>query len=315
MCASSNIAGWGRGGYNSLDHRHEYIGSGGRTNTTIQKGWEHDAHSRDRQPQHFGSCHAAARQLIPLTLELGGKSPCIVHHDAQLELAAKRIAFGKFTNVGQTCIAPDYLFVHTSVKDQLLAAMKRTIEAFYGCEPLSHPDYGRIVSRKHFDRLSGFLYNGTIVTGGQTNVEKLQIAPTILDGVTWESPVMQEEIFGPVLPVVTYDHIEEVIAAVNARPKPLALYVFTQDRAVEKQVVKRISYGGGCINDTLMHVASPYLPFGGVGESGVGSYHGKSSFDTFTHYKSVLKQTSLFDFSFRYPSSKSGLSIIRKLLK
>lgn len=258
---------------------------------------------------------AAAKQLIPVTLELGGKSPCIVHHDANIELAAKRIAFGKFTNVGQTCVAPDYLFVHTSVKDKLLAALRQTIEAFYGGEPLHHPDYGRIVSRRHFERLVEFLHDGTIVTGGQTDAEKLQIAPTILEGVQWESAVMQEEIFGPVLPVLTYDTIEEVITAVNARPKPLALYLFTRDSNVEGQIVKRISYGGGCINDTLMHVASPYLPFGGVGESGVGSYHGKSSFDAFTHYKSILKQTNLFDFSFRYPSSKIGLSLIRKLLK
>ncbi|MCZ8522536.1 MULTISPECIES: aldehyde dehydrogenase [Paenibacillus] len=258
---------------------------------------------------------AAAKQLIPVTLELGGKSPCIVHRDAKLELAAKRIAFGKFTNSGQTCIAPDYLLVHEEVKDEFLRHLHGAVEQFYGKDPVHHPDYGRIVSKRHYDRLTGFLGDGHTVFGGQANEETLRIAPTVLDGVNPEAPVMQEEIFGPILPVLTYREIGETVAAVNAKPKPLALYLFSEDAAIQREVVEKIAFGGGCINDTLMHIATPYLPFGGVGESGIGSYHGESSFQAFSHYKSVLKQTTLFDIAFRYPSAKNGLKLMRRLMK
>ncbi|GIO33820.1 MULTISPECIES: aldehyde dehydrogenase [Paenibacillus] len=258
---------------------------------------------------------AAAKQLIPLTLELGGKSPCIVHRDAKLKLAARRIVFGKFTNAGQTCIAPDYLLVHRSIKKELVSHLREAIRELYGADPLSNPSYGRIVSEKHFKRLASFLQDGSIAAGGKTAPDRLQIEPTLLDQVTWDMPVMQEEIFGPILPMLEYDDIQEAVDMVNARPKPLALYLFTQQPGIQEKIVGSISYGGGCVNDTLMHIATPYLPFGGVGESGMGAYHGKGSFDTFTHYKSVLKQTNRFDITFRYPSSKNGLKLLRKLMK
>lgn len=258
---------------------------------------------------------AAAKHLTPVTLELGGKSPCIVMPDADIKLAAKRITFGKFTNAGQTCIAPDYLLVHESIKEDLLREMTTCIRDFYGDQPETNPHFGKNVSQRHFDRLSQFLSNGTIVTGGQRNEQELKIAPTILDHITWEDPVMQEEIFGPILPVITFDSLQEASDMIKARPKPLALYLFTTNKETEAYILDNLSFGGGCINDTLMHVATPYLPFGGVGESGIGRYHGKESFFTFTHEKSVLRQTNRFDFSFRYPNAKNGLDIVRKFLK
>ncbi|MEC1008842.1 aldehyde dehydrogenase [Bacillus altitudinis] len=258
---------------------------------------------------------AAAKHLTPVTLELGGKSPCIVMPDADIKLAAKRITFGKFTNAGQTCIAPDYLLVHESIKEDLLREMTTCIRDFYGDQPETNPHFGKNVSQRHFDRLSKFLSNGTIVTGGQRNEQELKIAPTILDHITWEDPVMQEEIFGPILPVITFDSLQEAADMIKARPKPLALYLFTTNKETEAYILDNLSFGGGCINDTLMHVATPYLPFGGVGESGIGRYHGKESFFTFTHEKSVLRQTNRFDFSFRYPNAKNGLDIVRKFLK
>ncbi|RUT30655.1 aldehyde dehydrogenase [Paenibacillus zeisoli] len=258
---------------------------------------------------------AAAKHLTPVTLELGGKSPCIVHEDANLVLAARRIVFGKFTNAGQTCVAPDYLWVHKNVKEQLLQEMRHVIRDFYGEHPLSHPDYGRIVSRRHFDRLVMFLQDGQVVLGGRSDEGSLKIEPTVLDQITWDMPVMQEEIFGPVFPVLEYEDLEELIARVRSHPKPLALYLFSQSKAIQNQVISSLSFGGGTINDTLMHLATPYLPFGGVGDSGMGSYHGLESFKTFSHEKSVLYQTTRFDFTFRYPSSKNALRIIRKMLK
>lgn len=257
---------------------------------------------------------AAAEQLTPLTLELGGKSPCIIHQDAHVKLAAKRVAFGKVTNAGQTCIAPDYLLVHESVRDAFVEEYAKAIKSFYGKEPVEHPDYGRIVSPKHFERLQAFLQTGSIVLGGEVREESLKIAPTILEEISWEDPVMQEEIFGPILPMMTYQHLDEVVHMVNARPKPLALYLFTENKMVQERIIEQISFGGGCINDTLMHVATPHLPFGGVGESGMGSYHGESSFAAFSHMKSVLKQTNKFDIKMKYPS-KNNLKIIRKVMK
>ncbi|ASS73027.1 aldehyde dehydrogenase [Bacillus atrophaeus] len=258
---------------------------------------------------------AAAKQLIPVTLELGGKSPCIVHKDADIKLAAKRIVFGKFTNAGQTCIAPDYLVVHEEIKSEFVKEMKHIIGEFFGHQPELNPAYGKIVSERHFQRLIGFLNDGIPLTGGKADHKHHKIAPTVLDQVKDEAPVMQEEIFGPIFPLFTYRSTDEVIAMVNARPKPLALYLFTNHKTVEQHILENISFGGGCINDTLMHAATPYLPFGGVGESGIGRYHGFDSFKTFTHKKSILKQTNRFDLAFRYPSSKNGLRLIRKLLK
>ncbi|WP_310501361.1 aldehyde dehydrogenase [Paenibacillus qinlingensis] len=258
---------------------------------------------------------AASKRLTRVTLELGGKSPCIVHHDAQLKLAAQRIAFGKYSNAGQTCVAPDYLLVHRSVEDKLLAYLQEAIQSFYGDKPLLSPEYGKIISRRHYERLQHFMKDGKVVIGGDANDQTLQIEPTVLEAVTWDMPVMQEEIFGPILPILTYDSLDEVVGLIQARPKPLALYVFSEDKKVQDALLERISFGGGCVNDTLMHFGSTHLPVGGVGESGMGSYHGEMSFHIFSHMKSILKQTTMFDIPFRYPSSKMGLKIIRRLTK
>lgn len=258
---------------------------------------------------------AAAEQLIPLTLELGGKSPCIVHHDADLALAAKRIAFGKWTNAGQTCIAPDYIYVHESMKDALEHELRKAVTEFYGEVPLEADHYPSIISDRHYQRLTAFLQEGTVAWGGQCDSERRRIAPTLLTDMNWQHAIMQEEIFGPLMPVLTYSSIEEVIQAVQAHPKPLALYLFTKEHALQQEVLSRVSFGGGCVNDTLMHIASPYLPFGGVGESGLGSYHGKASFDAFSHHKSVLFQTNRFDLALRYPGVKNALKWMKKVMK
>ena len=258
---------------------------------------------------------AAAKQLTPLTLELGGKSPCIVHKDAKIDVTARRIVWGKFLNAGQTCVAPDYMYVHASVKEQLIEALRHEIEKQYGKEPLHNDNYVRIVSERHFERLCTFLKDGKTVIGGNYKKETLHIEPTVLTNVTWESAVMEDEIFGPILPIIEYDNIEDVIDTIQQHPKPLALYVFSEDKGVQKKVTSNISYGGGCINDVVYHLATPYLPFGGVGSSGLGGYHGKESFRTFSHYKSILAQSTAFDMKIRYSSTKSALKFIRKLLK
>ncbi|MDP7977709.1 aldehyde dehydrogenase [Bacillus multifaciens] len=258
---------------------------------------------------------AAAKQLTPLTLELGGKSPCIVHKDAKLDVTARRIVWGKFLNAGQTCVAPDYVYVHSSIKDQFIEEMRKAVHEQYGENPLQNEKYVRIVSRRHFERLCSFLGNGQAVLGGNYDPDKLLIEPTVLTDVTWDDAVMEDEIFGPILPLLEYENIEDVIATVQRHPKPLALYVFSEARDVQKQVTQSISYGGGCINDVVYHLATPYLPFGGVGQSGLGSYHGEQSFQTFSHYKSILSQSTAFDMKIRYSSTKSALKFIRKLLK
>ena len=257
---------------------------------------------------------AASKHLTPVTLELGGKSPCIVDKSANIELAARRITWGKCLNSGQTCVAPDYLLVHRDVKDRLMGAMERCITGFYGKEPCRNPEYPRIINEKHFSRLKGLLSCGRILVGGHVNEATLQISPTIMDQVNWESPVMQEEIFGPILPVLEFDDMTKVIDAVKSRPKPLALYLFTNDREVEKRVMESISFGGGCVNDTIIHLATHFMPFGGVGESGMGRYHGKWSFDTFSHYKSIMKKSCLLDIRLRYPPYKDKLGLLRKFM-
>ncbi|MDP1455465.1 aldehyde dehydrogenase [Bacillus wiedmannii] len=258
---------------------------------------------------------AAAKRLTPLTLELGGKSPCIVHKDAKIDVTARRIVWGKFLNAGQTCVAPDYMYVHASVKEQLIEALRHEIAEQYGKDPLNNDNYVRIVTERHFERLCSFLKDGKTVIGGNYKKETLHIEPTVLTNVTWQSTVMEDEIFGPILPIVEYDNIEEVIGTIQQHPKPLALYVFSEDKGVQKKVTSNISYGGGCINDVVYHLATPYLPFGGVGSSGLGSYHGEESFRTFSHYKSILAQSTAFDMKIRYSSTKSALKFIRKLLK
>jgi aldehyde dehydrogenase (NAD+) len=243
---------------------------------------------------------AAAKHLTPVTLELGGKSPCIVDSDIHIDYAAKRIAWGKLINAGQTCIAPDYLLVHRQIKDGLIDRIKHYIKEFYGEKPTQSPDYGRIIHRIHFDRLIAFLDRGEIILGGDYDPDDRYIAPTLIDGVTWDDPVMREEIFGPILPILTYDHLEDAIAQVNAHPKPLALYFFSSDRQKQERILRATSSGGVCLNDTVMQACVNTLPFGGVGESGMGSYHGKASFDTFSHYKSVLKRGFWLDLNWRY---------------
>lgn len=258
---------------------------------------------------------AAAKNLTPLTLELGGKSPCIVHKDAKLDVTARRIAWGKFLNAGQTCVAPDYMYVHSSVKEQLIKALRHEIAEQYGKDALQNDSYVRIVSERHFERLCTFLQDGNPVIGGNYKKETLHIEPTVLTNVTWQDSVMEDEIFGPILPILEYDKIEDVIETIQQHPKPLALYVFSEDKGVQEKVTRNISYGGGCINDVVYHLATPYLPFGGVGSSGLGGYHGKESFRTFSHYKSILSQSTAFDMKIRYSSTKSALKFIRKLLK
>ncbi|MEM5817823.1 MAG: aldehyde dehydrogenase [Desulfitobacterium hafniense] len=258
---------------------------------------------------------SAARHLTPVTLELGGKSPCIVDDTADLELAAKRIVWGKFLNAGQTCVAPDYLLVHRTVKEKLIQEIKKSITAFYGHDPIRNEDYPKIINQKHFERLLGLLKSGRIVEGGRSEEKTRRIAPTILDDVIWDSPVMKEEIFGPLLPVLEFESFEAALSTVNQHPKPLALYLFTRSKDHEAQAIRETSFGGGCINDTIIHLANPNLRFGGVGESGMGQYHGKGSYDTFSHVKSIMKKSNRLDIPLRYPPFKNHLSLLKKLMK
>jgi aldehyde dehydrogenase (NAD+) len=258
---------------------------------------------------------AAAQHLTPVTLELGGKSPTIVDRSARLDLAAKRIAWGKFVNAGQTCIAPDYLLVDRAIKAEFMGFLTQAIQEFYGSDPSQNPDFGRIVNQAQFDRLSNLLGNGRVVVGGQSNATARYLAPTVLDGISWSDPIMSEEIFGPILPVLTYDHLDEAIKEIADRPKSLVVYLFAEDAAVQATILAKTFSGGACINDTLMQWTIPGLPFGGVGNSGMGSYHGKASFDTFSHYRGVLKRSMLFDLKWRYaPYTAAGLKQIKKIV-
>ena len=243
----------------------------------------------------------ASKNLTPVTLELGGKSPCIVDHTADLEITARRIAWGKFINAGQTCIAPDYLLVEESVRDDLLAAIEKTVHDFYGDDPKATPDFARVVNERHHGRLTKLLEGEEIVFGGRTDVEDCFIEPTVLKNVSPDAPIMQSEIFGPILPVLTVKDVDEAIAFVRARDKPLALYVFTADTAVEEKVLEETSSGGACVNGTILHIGDSRMPFGGVGESGMGGYHGRSTFETFSHRKAVLKRGFRFDLKMMYP--------------
>lgn len=244
---------------------------------------------------------AAASNLIPVILELGGKSPCIVDREANLDLAAKRIIWGKFLNTGQTCVAPDYVLAHEDIKEALIVKMKEQIAAFYGNDPKQSPDYGKIVNTRQWDRLNGLLDHSKVVAGGTGDRESLYIAPTIMNEVVWNDKVMEEEIFGPILPVLRYSDLEDTISKINARPKPLALYVFTSNKDIENKVLESIPFGGGCVNDTILHLVSPHLPFGGVGSSGMGSYHGKHSFGAFSHRKSILKKSTKISLNLIFP--------------
>lgn len=242
----------------------------------------------------------ASEYLTPVTLELGGKSPCIVDKTANLRLAAKRIVFGKFLNCGQTCVAPDYIYCDPEIKDALVAELRRQISRQYGKEPLKNRDYGKIINEKHFDRINGLIDPAKTVCGGGSSRETLQIEPTILDNVTFDDPVMQQEIFGPVLPVLTYESLGSAVAKINSMAHPLALYLFTSNEKASREVTSRCGFGGGCINDVLIHLATSNMGFGGFGESGMGSYHGIDGFRTFSHYKSIVDKKTWIDLPMRY---------------
>lgn len=257
---------------------------------------------------------AAAKHLTPVTLELGGKSPVIVDETANLKLAARRIAFGKVLNAGQTCVAPDYLLIHRSVQEGFLNEYKKALKDFFPEGDLS--DLPVIVSEKHYQRVCRLMEGETTVIGGGSDEAKRLIEPAVLTDISPESPVMQEEIFGPVLPLIPYTELNECIRFIRSRPKPLALYLFTESRETEKRILDTCSFGGGCINDTIIHLANPLMGFGGVGDSGMGTYHGKLSFDTFTHYRSIVKKSTLIDLPVRYhPYTDRNFKLLRKLLK
>jgi len=259
---------------------------------------------------------AAAENLTPVTLELGGKSPCIVAEDCHLEKTARRITWGKFLNAGQTCVAPDYLLVKESVKDELITGIEKYILEFYSEEPQNSRDYGRIISLNHFDRLNEFLKEGKVIFGGKTIRDKLYISPTLVEDIPDNARIMAEEIFGPLLPILTFDLVSEAVDFVNQRPKPLALYVFSRSKEFQQTIVSETSSGGVCINDTVVHLTAPELPFGGVGNSGFGKYHGKAGFDAFSNQKSVLRQTLLFDAPKRFPpTDEKDLRLLRAVLK
>lgn len=257
----------------------------------------------------------AARYLTPVTLELGGKSPCIVDSTANLKMAAKRLVFGKYLNSGQTCVAPDYLLVQESVKEEFLVCVKHYIRQMFGEAPLKNPDYPRMINEKHYRRVMELLREGQTEIGGYGDEKRLQIAPTVLTGITEKSPVMQEEIFGPVLPVLTFKETAEAVGFVKEREKPLALYLFTRDKRTERKVLRNLSFGGGCVNDTIIHLATPHMGFGGVGGSGMGSYHGRESFETFSHKKSVVRKSDMIDLPIRYQPYTEGKEwLLRRFL-
>lgn len=260
---------------------------------------------------------AASENLVPVTLEMGGKSPVIVDETANIKVASERICFGKFTNAGQTCVAPDYILVHESVKDDLITALSKTLREFYGQNIQQSPDYGRIVNLKHYHRLTSLLNSAqmNIVFGGHSDEDERYIEPTLLDHVTSDSAIMQEEIFGPILPILTYQSLDEAIAFIHQRPKPLSLYLFSEDENATQRVINELSFGGGAINDTLMHLANPKLPFGGVGASGMGRYHGKYSFDTFTHEKSYIFKSTRLESGVHLPPYKGKFKYIKAFFK
>lgn len=258
---------------------------------------------------------SAAKNLTPVTLELGGKSPCIVDETADIPLAAKRIAWGKFLNLGQTCVAPDYVLCHESVHDRLITELKKQIIKQFSADALNNSEYGKIINEKHFDRLTGLIDDSKVVYGGRSERESLKIEPTLLDGVQFSDAVMQEEIFGPLLPVIAYSDEREAYSYISENPAPLALYIFSENRKRIKRFTEGLGFGGGCINDVVVHLATSYMPFGGFKDSGMGAYHGKAGFETFTHYKSIVKKSTKLDLPMRYrPFKKSNLKLVKKFL-
>lgn len=259
---------------------------------------------------------AASKHLTPVCLELGGKSPVIVDETANIDLAAKRLAFGKFINCGQTCVAPDYVFVHESVFEKLKTALINYIDKFYPFKNGQIADYPSIISPRHFDKAVSLLEGQSVAYGGKHDKSRLFIQPTVVLNPEFDTPLMTEEIFAPILPIIKYKNLSEVVGFVTSRPKPLALYLFTSSKSVKQTVLSNVSFGGGCINDCIIHLASPYLPFGGVGESGMGSYHGKTGFETLTHYKSIVDKSARLDFESRYrPYTDKKQRFLRRMLK
>jgi aldehyde dehydrogenase (NAD+) len=257
----------------------------------------------------------AAKQLVPVTLELGGKSPCVVESDAKITVAAKRIALTKFSNAGQMCVAPDYVLVHEAVKENFVEELKRTVQQFFSEDPSASYNYGKIINEKQFNRLINYLQQGRIVYGGKYNAATLYLEPTILEDVPIESTIMGEEIFGPVLPILTFNSFEEAKAIIERNLNPLALYVFTESREKEKQWIEKVSFGGGCVNNASWHLTNFNLPFGGRGNSGIGAYHGKYSFDVFSHQKAIMKTSTWFDPKIKYPPFKGKLNLFKKLIR
>jgi aldehyde dehydrogenase (NAD+) len=248
-------------------------------------------------------------------LELGGKSPAIVEDDADIASASRRITLGKFVNTGQTCIAPDYLLIHESVKDKLIGKLKADIEKFYTSNPGQSDEYGKIVNERRFDKLVTYLSQGNIITGGQHDKSKLFIAPTIIDNVSLDATVMNEEIFGPVLPIFSFNTMEEALRIIQRNPNPLAFYLFTSSSKKEEEWIKAVPFGGGCVNNTAWHFSNHHIPFGGVGNSGMGAYHGKYTFDTFTRIKPVMKTPTWFDPSLKYPPFKGKLKLFKWIIR
>ena len=289
--------------------------TGGRAANTdlLEQKFDHIFFTGSKAVGHEVLKHAE-KNMTPVTLELGGKSPCIVDKTANIKIAAKRIIFGKLMNVGQTCIAPDYVLVHKEVYNDLLKELKNQIQEQYGTNTLDNINYGKIISEKHFERLTGLLSDQKIFCGGKCSKEQLKIEPTIIKSPKLDSAIMTEEIFGPLLPVIPYQTEREALGIIQKNPTPLALYVFTSDRGVQNYFLKKVQFGGGCVNDTLMHIASSRLAFGGVGTSGMGAYHGKRGFDTFSHYKSIVKKGKM-EISVRYrPTTNTKEKLIKKFM-
>jgi aldehyde dehydrogenase (NAD+) len=258
---------------------------------------------------------AAAEHLTPVTLELGGKSPCLIEESANLNIAAKRCAWGKFINAGQTCVAPDYVLVPKKLQEEFINRLQFHLNNFYGENAQSSEDYPRIINEKHFDRLVSLLIPEKVVIGGTVNRAEKFIAPTVMKDVEWTDKVMSDEIFGPILPVIAYEDLDQAIKKINSLPKPLAFYVFSENDKFRREILEKVSFGGGCVNDTVLHLANPNLPFGGVGSSGIGSYHGKKSFQTFSHFKSVFIQRTRVDIPLRYPPYAGKLRWLKFFLR
>ena len=300
-----------------FDPHYVTVVTGGRTENTALLN-EHFDYIFFTGSQNVGRevMSKASAHLTPITLELGGKSPCIVEKSANLKLAARRIVFGKYLNCGQTCVAPDYIYCDKEIKDELIRQIQKQIKKQFGSAPLNNKNYGKIINEKHFTRISNLINPDKVICGGDSNPKTLQISPTVMDHVTFQDAVMQEEIFGPVLPVLTYDSLDEAIVTVNSMAHPLALYIFTSDKDVARKVTSRCGFGGGCVNDTIIHLATSEMGFGGFGESGMGSYHGRDGFNTFSHFKSIVDKKTWLDLPMRYqPYRKIYEKLIRKFLK